>query len=143
MADAKKHAVADIKTILADRGLDGSGKDIWTKRLGEITEDEVKWALSRKPGYYILDRLLMLISPAAENHIEQMAQIAHQLTLRRFGRTVRLYAPLYVSNFCVNGCTYCGFSTNHRFSRIRLTVEQAVTEAVAVRQENYFPKSCA
>ena len=57
----------DIKTILADRGLDGSGKDIWTKRLGEITEDEVKWALSRKPGYYVLDRLLMLISPAAEN----------------------------------------------------------------------------
>ena len=143
MADAKKHTVANIKTLLTDRGLDGSGKDIWAKRLGEITEDEVKWALSRQPGYYVLDRLLMLISPAAENFIEQMAQIAHQLTLQRFGRTVRLYAPLYVSNFCVNDCVYCGFSTNHRFSRIRLTVEQAVTEAVAVRQENYFPKSCA
>ncbi|HEY5503631.1 MAG TPA: 2-iminoacetate synthase ThiH [Sedimentisphaerales bacterium] len=137
MADAKKHIVAGIKTILADRGLDGSGKEIWTKRLGEITEDEVKWALSRQPGYYILDRLLILISPAAENFIEQMAQIAHQLTLQRFGKTVRLYAPLYVSNFCVNGCTYCGFSTNHRFSRIRLTIEQAVAEAETVAKEGF------
>jgi 2-iminoacetate synthase len=137
MADVKKHIVADIKTILADRGLDGSGKDIWTKRLGEITEDEVKWALSRQPGYYVLDRLLMLISPAAENFIEQMAQIAHQLTLQRFGRTVRLYAPLYVSNYCVNGCLYCGFSTNHRFSRIRLTVEQALAEAETITKEGF------
>lgn len=137
MADTKKHTVADIKTILADRGLDGSGKDVWTKRLGEITEDEVKWALSRKPGYYVLDRLLMLISPAAENYIEQMAQIAHQLTLQRFGRTVRLYAPLYVSNYCVNGCIYCGFSTNHRFPRIRLTIEQALAEAEIIAKEGF------
>ncbi|MGA2069743.1 MAG: 2-iminoacetate synthase ThiH [Sedimentisphaerales bacterium] len=127
----------DIKTILADRGLDGSGRDIWTKRLGEITEDEVKWALSRKPGYYVLDRLLMLISPAAENYIEQMAQIAHQLTLQRFGKTVRLYAPLYVSNYCVNGCLYCGFSTNHQFSRIRLTIEQALAEADIIAKEGF------
>ncbi len=137
MADAKKHTVADIKTILTNRGLDGSGRDIWTKRLGEITEDEVKWALSRKPGYYVLDRLLMLISPAAEKFIEQMAQIAHQLTLQRFGKTVRLYAPLYVSNFCVNGCLYCGFSTNHQFSRIRLTIEQALTEAEIIAKEGF------
>ena len=137
MTDAKKHVVADIKTILADRGLDGSGKNIWTKRLGEITEDEVKWAMSRKPGYYVLDRLLMLISPAAEKFIEQMAQVAHQLTLQRFGKTVRLYAPLYVSNYCVNGCLYCGFNKSHKFPRIRLTVEQAVAEAEIIAKEGF------
>jgi 2-iminoacetate synthase len=135
MTTATQHP--DIKKILADRGLDGSGKDIWAKRLGEITEDEVKWALSRKPGYYVLDRLLMLISPAAENFLEQMAQIAHQLTLQRFGKTIRLYAPLYVSNYCVNGCTYCGFSTNHQFPRIRLTIEQALAEADIITKEGF------
>ncbi|MGD1041539.1 MAG: 2-iminoacetate synthase ThiH [Sedimentisphaerales bacterium] len=137
MAGAKKHAVADIKTILADRGLDGSGKEIWAKRLGEITEDEVKWALSRQPGYYVLDRLLILISPAAENYIEQMAQIAHQLTLQRFGRTVRLYAPMYLSNLCVNDCVYCGFNKSHKFPRIRLTIEQALAEAETIAKEGF------
>ena len=137
MADAKKHTVADIKTILADRGLDGSGKEIWAKRLSEITEDEAKWALSRKPGYYVLDRLLILISPAAENYIEQMAQIAHQLTLQRFGKTVRLYAPLYVSNYCVNDCVYCGFNKSHKFPRIRLTIEQALAEADIIAKEGF------
>ncbi|MGD0571432.1 MAG: 2-iminoacetate synthase ThiH [Sedimentisphaerales bacterium] len=135
MTTAAQHL--DIKTILADRGLDGSGRDIWTKRLGEITEDEVKWALSRKPGYYVLDRLLMLISPAAENFLEQMAQIAHQLTLQRFGRTIRLYAPLYVSNFCVNDCVYCGFNKSHKFPRIRLTVEQTLAEAETIAKEGF------
>ena len=72
----------DIKKILADRGLDGSGREIWQKRLAETTRAEVEWALSRPPGYYVLDRLLILISPAAENFIEQMAQLAHQLTLQ-------------------------------------------------------------
>jgi 2-iminoacetate synthase len=127
----------DIKQILADRGLDGCGKDIWTKRLSEITEDEVKWALSRKPGYYVLDRLLMLISPAAENFIEQMAQIAHQLTLQRFGKTVRLYAPMYLSNLCVNDCLYCGFNKSHKFPRIRLTIEQALAEAGIIAKEGF------
>jgi 2-iminoacetate synthase len=127
----------DIKQILTDRGLDGSGKEIWTRRLGEITEDEVKWALSRKPGYYVLDRLLMLISPAAENFIEQMAQIAHQLTLQRFGKTVRLYAPLYLSNLCVNDCVYCGFNKSHKFPRIRLTIEQALAEAEIIAKEGF------
>jgi len=128
---------ADIKQILADRGLDGSGRDVWNKRLGEITSAEVEWALSRPPGYYVLDRLLTLISPVAESYLEQMAQLAHSLTLQRFGRTVRLYAPLYLSNFCVNDCIYCGFNRTHDFPRVRLTVEQALAEADIIAGEGF------
>jgi 2-iminoacetate synthase len=127
----------DIKQILADRGLDGSGREIWTKRLNEITPAEVEWALSRKPGYYVLDRLVILISPAAENYLEKMAQLAHQLTLQRFGRTIRLYAPLYLSNLCINSCLYCGFNKTHHFPRIRLTIEQAVAEAEIIAKEGF------
>ncbi len=127
----------DIKKILTDRGLDGCGKDIWTKRLGEIKASEVEWALSRRPGYYVLDRLLIFVSPAAENYLEQMAQMAHQLTLQRFGRTIRLYAPLYLSNFCVNNCIYCGFNKSHKFPRVRLTIEQALADAEIIAAEGF------
>jgi 2-iminoacetate synthase len=137
MTDTKKHTGTDIKAILADRGLDGSGKEIWQQRLSQITEAEVEWALSRKTGYYVLDRLLILVSKPAENHLEQMAQIAHQLTLQRFGNTVRLYAPLYLSNFCVNDCVYCGFNKSHKFPRIRLTIEQAIAEADVIANEGF------
>ncbi len=127
----------DIKKILTDRGLDGCGRGIWTKRLGEIKPSEVEWALSRRPGYYVLDRLLIFVSPTAENYLEQMAQIAHQLTLQRFGRTIRLYAPLYLSNFCVNDCVYCGFNKSHKFSRVRLTIEQALADAEIIAAEGF------
>jgi 2-iminoacetate synthase len=126
-----------IKQILTDRGLDGCGRESWTKRLNEITPAEVEWALSRKPGYYVLDRLLILISPAAENYLEKMAQLAHELTLQRFGRTIRLYAPLYLSNLCVNSCLYCGFNKTHKFPRIRLTIEQALAEAEIIAKEGF------
>ncbi len=128
---------ADIKTILADRGLDGSGGDLWRQRLEQITKADVEWVISRPPGYYVLDRLMMLVSPAAENYLEQMAQIAHQLTVQRFGRTVRLYAPLYVSNFCVNNCLYCGFNMQHKFERIKLSIEQAIAEADIIASEGF------
>ena len=127
----------DIKQILADRGLDGSGREIWTKRLNEITPAEVEWALSGKPGCYALNRLLILVSPAAENYLEKMAQLAHQLTLQRFGRTVRLYAPLYLSSVCVNSCLYCGFNKTHKFPRIRLTIEQALADAEIIAKEGF------
>jgi len=135
MATTAQHL--DIKKIIAERGLDGSGGDLWRQRLEQVTRADVEWALSRPPGYYVLDRLMMLVSPAAESYLEQMAQIAHQLTVQRFGRTVRLYAPLYLSNFCVNDCLYCGFNKSHKFPRIRLTIDQAVAEADIIAKEGF------
>ncbi|OYX81395.1 MAG: 2-iminoacetate synthase ThiH [Flavobacteriales bacterium 32-34-25] len=57
-----------------------------------------------------LDDFLVLISPAAQPYLEQMAQLSHELTKKRFGKTIQMYAPLYLSNECQNICTYCGFS---------------------------------
>ncbi|MFA5238740.1 MAG: 2-iminoacetate synthase ThiH [Phycisphaerae bacterium] len=103
----------------------------------EITRSDVELALDSAAGSYSPEKLLALISPAAEDYLEKMAQLAHQLTLQRFGRTVRLYAPLYLSNYCVNGCAYCGFNRDHQFPRIRLTIDNALAEADIIAKEGF------
>jgi 2-iminoacetate synthase len=67
---------------------------------------------------------LTLLSPKAFNHIEDMAQRTNEITVKHFGKSILLYAPLYVSNFCINNCLYCGFSTNNNIKREVLTFEE-------------------
>jgi 2-iminoacetate synthase len=74
------------------------------------------------------DHIISLLSPAAEKYIEEMARQAHVLTQQRFGKTVSLFAPLYVSNFCTNSCAYCGFSVLNSVGRLTLTPEQVLKE---------------
>ena len=76
-----------------------------------------------------LDEAAALLTDEADAHLEEMAQAAHALTVRRFGRTIKLYAPLYISNECVNGCLYCGFREESNISRRTLTAQEAIREA--------------
>jgi 2-iminoacetate synthase len=76
-----------------------------------------------------LDDLAALLSPAAATRLEDLANAAHHLTVRRFGRAVRLFAPLYLSNECVSTCTYCGFSAGNDIVRRTLTPEEVRAEA--------------
>jgi 2-iminoacetate synthase len=69
-----------------------------------------------------------LLSPAAETRLEDLAAAAHRTTLRRFGRTIHLFAPLYLSNECVSTCTYCGFSAGNDIARRTLDVSEVVAE---------------
>src|SRR5207249_8516393 len=73
-----------------------------------------------------------LLSPAAGERLEDLARAAHDLTVQRFGRTVHLFAPLYLSNECVSICTYCGFSAENESSRRTLSVDEVVDEAIAL-----------
>lgn len=99
------------------------------------TASEVKRALSRAAtgGALSLDDLQALLSPAAVPFLEEMAQISHRLTVERFGRTMQLYAPLYLSNVCANVCTYCGFSATNRIPRKVLTDDEIRAEASVLR----------
>ncbi|MDK2971914.1 MAG: 2-iminoacetate synthase [Candidatus Sumerlaeota bacterium] len=83
------------------------------------------------------DDLAALLSPAAADFIEQMAQRSAALTEQRFGRVVQMYAPLYLSNECVNKCTYCGFSHELKIARKTLSVEEVVREAKLIREEGF------
>ena len=70
-----------------------------------------------------------LLAPNDSARFEEMAQQARALTRQNFGRTMRMFAPLYLSNECINNCRYCGFSRDNPILRVTLTVEQVVAEA--------------
>ena len=95
---------------------------------------DVEAALARSEGVakrVSLADFAALISPAAARpqYLEAMARLSHGLTLKHFGRVIRFFAPLYVSNECINVCQYCGFSRDNPILRVTLTVDQVVTEA--------------
>jgi 2-iminoacetate synthase len=77
----------------------------------------------------LLKKFQQLIAPKSSNELEAMAVRSQLLTRKHFGKTIRLYAPLYLSNECVNNCTYCGFSRDNPILRTTLTIPQVVTEA--------------
>ena len=80
--------------------------------LRETTPQQVENALNLE-GEGGLTNLKALLSPlAGERYIEDMAKLSFSLTRKRFGKTIRLFAPMYLSNECTNVCDYCGFSMN-------------------------------
>jgi 2-iminoacetate synthase len=77
--------------------------------------------------------LAAMLSAAGEPYLEEMARRAHALTVRHFGRTIALYAPLYLANFCTNGCAYCGFASDRPQPRRRLEPPEVEKELDAIR----------
>ncbi|MGH2665163.1 2-iminoacetate synthase ThiH [Flavobacterium sp.] len=101
-------------------------------KIYQITPAEVERALAKKARN--LDDFLALISPAAQSYLEQMAQMSHQLTKKRFGKTIQMYAPMYLSNECQNICTYCGFSLDNKIKRKTLTEGEITQESEALKK---------
>lgn len=86
-------------------------------------------------GETLVPSLPALLAPGVD--LEQLAGRAREVTLQRFGRAVRLFAPLYVSNACLSSCTYCGFSKYLDVARRTLTVEQVVEEAQSLVAQGF------
>lgn len=82
-------------------------------------------------------RLCQLIQPASDGQLEALAQESALLTRRHFGRTMRMFAPIYLSNECVNNCRYCGFSRDNPILRTTLSVEEVVREAKYLYEKGY------
>ena len=78
-----------------------------------------------------------LLSPAAAPYLEAMCRKAELLTRQRFGNTIRLFAPLYLSNECVNNCKYCGFSRDNPIFRVTLSIEETLAEARALHVQGF------
>jgi 2-iminoacetate synthase len=78
-----------------------------------------------------------LLSPAASSRIEELARRSHRLTVQRFGRVLQMYAPLYLSNECIDECTYCGFSRGNDMRRVTLDSEAVLRDAQILLDEGF------
>jgi len=103
-----------------------------SQRISSQTATDVRRAI-RRAGSGGIEDFLALISPAATAYLEEIAQLSHALTIKRFGRTIQMYVPMYLSNECQNICTYCGFSFNNAIPRVTLNDQQIIEEAEAVK----------
>src|SRR5436190_20697320 len=78
-----------------------------------------------------------LVSPAASHLLEPLCRRSQALTQQRFGKVIRLFAPLYLSNECVNNCQYCGFSRDNPILRVTLSVDEVLREARALKEQGF------
>lgn len=108
---------------------------LWRKQLTNYPEAafqacDVERALNRDR----LDPLdlLALLSTAAAPYLEAMAQKAHRLTVQNFGKTISLFTPLYLANFCRNQCVYCSYNARNHIVRRKLSLEEVETEGRAI-----------
>ena len=97
------------------------------KIFSEVSNFDVKTAIQGETTD--LQRLLSLISAEAQTQLEDMAERAHEITLRNFGRTIQLYTPMYLSNYCQNQCLYCGFNSKNKVERKKLDLREVEKEA--------------
>lgn len=105
------------------------------------TDDDVRRVLAKaiankKP--LTPEEFAMLLSEAADPYMEQMAALSRHFTQERFGKTISLYIPMYVSNACTNKCVYCGFNHDNPFTRTTLTPEQVEEECKAIKRLGDF-----
>jgi 2-iminoacetate synthase len=84
-----------------------------------------------------LDDFVHLISPAGAELLEPLSQRSQRMTQQRFGKVIRLFAPLYLSNECINSCQYCGFSRDNPILRVTLTLEEVRREARALLEQGF------
>lgn len=98
--------------------------------LFQVTDNDIERAVNGENLSPL--EFLSLISPRANKYLEEMAVRSNALTLQNFGRTIQLYTPLYVSNYCDNQCLYCGFNAKNKIPRKKLTLSEVEEEARAI-----------
>ncbi len=107
-----------------------------TRQIKSKTAADVEQALGK--SHLDIGDFMALISPAATRYLEPMAELSRKYTLQRFGKTVSMYIPLYITNSCTNFCVYCGFNHNNPIKRVILTEEEILNELHAIKKLGNF-----
>lgn len=127
------HGFADI--------IDSYDWDDTLKLVANATEEDVRRVLDkcrRNRTPLSPEEFAVLISEAADPFMEEMAALSRHFTQERFGKTISLYIPMYVSNACTNKCVYCGFNHDNPFTRTILNMDQVKAECEAIRKLGPF-----
>lgn len=122
------HGFADI--------IDSYSWDDTIRMVENATEKDVELVLNKaESGRKQLtpEDLCVLISKAATPFIRKMAEMSRRITQKRFGKTISMYIPMYVSNACTNKCVYCGFNHDNPFTRTTLDMSQVEEECKAIK----------
>ena len=104
-----------------------------TKAIYSKTNADVRRALG-KSGHLDVNDFMALISPAATPYLEVMARLSQKYTMERFGKTISMFVPLYITNSCTNSCVYCGFHISNPMKRTILTEEEIINEYKAIKR---------
>lgn len=107
-----------------------------TEAIYSKTDADVRRALAAE--HCTVDDFMALISPAAAPYLETMARLSRRYTEERFGRTISLFIPLYLTNSCTNSCVYCGFHISNPMKRTILTPEEIENEYRAIKRLGPF-----
>ena len=106
-----------------------------TEKIYSVTKNDVLSSLAKEKR--TIDDFLNLISPAAAEFLPEMANLSHEATKKRFGKTIQMYTPIYLSNECNNICTYCGFSFDNKLKRKTLTDAEIIQEIKAIKEQGF------
>src|ERR1700688_3625851 len=87
------------------------------------------FSLPDRPRSRTINRFVALLDPIEDAKLGLLAGQSQTLTRRFFGRTMRLFAPLYLSSECINNCQYCGFSRDNPILRVTLSIDEVEAEA--------------
>ncbi|KMT23217.1 2-iminoacetate synthase ThiH [Clostridium cylindrosporum] len=101
----------------------------------KVTTEDVRKSINESNLSY--EDLLNLLSPKAQELLEEMAQKSYDLTLNHFGRSVLLYTPMYLANYCVNKCAYCGYNAENNIHRKKLTLEEVASEGKHISKKGF------
>jgi len=115
--------------------IEGLDFDRLAERIQQVRPEQVERVLRQdRPRP---EDALVLVSPAAAERLDELVQRATAVTEQRFGRTMQLYAPLYLSSECTNRCVYCGFSHDVDTPRVSLDVDEAVANAELLHEQGF------
>ncbi|MCF0202475.1 MAG: 2-iminoacetate synthase ThiH [Bacteroidaceae bacterium] len=106
--------------------------DETTTKIAAKTDLDVRRALAKQ--HCDVEDFMALLSPAAEPYLEVMARLSRKYTEERFGRTMSMFIPLYITNSCTNSCVYCGFHRENPMARTILTIDQCEDEYKAIKR---------